>query len=405
METVTAAVLDADYTLEGGLSVRMFCVTADGEPLVAEHDGFHPYFYAVPAGDVDAERAQETVSEAVFDLDDETVTPRDVTVEQMQDGREEVTVLTVVLDEPPQVPKVRKKITKMESIAETREFDIPFYKRYLIDTGTAPATWVELEGELDREPHPATMELAGPPSPAEEQDYTFSTLAFDLEVYEDEVIMCSFYADGVETVLVQGSDGIDADIVEEVDGEKALLERMLAVVEEHDPDILLGYNTDEFDFDVLRGRAEEHDVELTVGRTDERMRFKRRGRFSGAYLEGRVHLDLYAFVENVVSMGMQSDLLTLDAVAEELIGENKDELSWEEMKRLWEEQEDLDTFARYALRDAELVHELGEALVAQILSLSRLTGLPPFDVCRHTYGQLVENYLLRKAHDRGIVAP
>ncbi|MDY6774263.1 MAG: DNA polymerase, partial [Candidatus Nanohaloarchaea archaeon] len=88
---------------------------------------------------------------------------------------------------------------------------------------------------------------------------------------------------------------------------------------------------------------------------------------------------------------------------EELIGENKEQLSWEEMESYWEERKNLDLFAKYALRDSELAYELRENLVPQILSLSRLTGLPPFDTCRHTYGQLVENYLLRKAHDRGIV--
>ncbi|MDY6761505.1 MAG: DNA-directed DNA polymerase, partial [Candidatus Nanohaloarchaea archaeon] len=403
METLTAAVLDADYVVDDGVTVRLFCVTADGDPVIAEDDTFQPYFYAVPAGETGA--ARDAVATAEFDVDDEPVQVEEVAVTQLTAGRSDVDVLKVVVAEPPQVPKIREQVAALDAVAETREFDIPFYKRYLIDTDTAPAGWVELEGEMDRAGELARLQLGSPPAPATEQVYEFSTLAFDLEVYGDEVIMCSFYADGYENVLVQDVDSFDTDHVETVDGEAALLDRMIAIIDDRDPDLLLGYNTDEFDFDVLRDRAEEHNLELTMGRTGERMRFKRRGRFSGAYLEGRAHLDLYAFVENVVSMGMQSDLLTLDAVAEELIGENKDELSWEEMKQMWEDREDLDTFARYALRDAELVHELGEALVPQILSLSRLTGLPPFDVCRHTYGQLVENYLLRKAHQRGILAP
>ncbi len=403
MESVTAAVLDADYVTRDGLTVRLFCVTPDGDPVIAEDTGFLPYFYAVPADD--PQDARDAVAAAEFEVDGEHLQPQDVEVTALTDGRDDIDVLKVVVEEPPQVPKIREQVAALDTVAETREFDIPFYKRYLIDTDTAPADWVELHGAVDEENDIIQVALESPPEPADEQDYEFSTLAFDLEVHGDEVIMCSFYADGYERVLVQDVDDMAADYVEEVDGEQALLQRMLAIVEERDPDLLLGYNTDEYDFDVLRERAEEHGIDLTMGRTRERMQFKRRGRFSGAYLEGRIHLDLYAFVENVVSMGMQSDLLTLDAVAEELLGENKDDLSWEEMQRLWEEREDLDTFAKYALRDSELVHELGRALVPQILSLSRLTGLPPFDVCRHTYGQLVENYLLRKAHDRGILAP
>ncbi|MFB6294496.1 MAG: 3'-5' exonuclease, partial [Candidatus Nanohaloarchaea archaeon] len=304
MSSLTAAVLDADYVIDDGLTVRLFGVTPDGTPVIAEDTGFRPYFYAVPDGDAAA--ARDAVAAAEFEVDGEQLRPVEATVTEMTDGRDKVDVLKIVVAEPPQVPKIRENVAALDAVAETREFDIPFYKRYLIDTDTPPVEWVELTGETDSSGDIQRVALDAPPRPADDQDYEFSTLAFDLEVYEDEVIMCSFYADGEETVLVQDVDGMDADYVEEVAGEKALLERMLDIVDDHDPDLLLGYNTDEYDFDVLRDRAEEHGIELTMGRTREQMRFKRRGRFSGAYLEGRVHLDLYAFVENVVSMGMQS---------------------------------------------------------------------------------------------------
>ncbi|MDY6769732.1 MAG: DNA-directed DNA polymerase, partial [Candidatus Nanohaloarchaea archaeon] len=407
METLEAAVLDADYVTRGdGVAVRLFCVAADGTPVVAEDDSFAPYFYAVPADGVETGAARDAVAGVeIEDGDGAAVSPRAVEVVERRDGTEHIDVLRVVLDHPPHVPDVREAVLELDAVGETREFDIPFYKRYLIDRGIVPAAAVQLRGERDRGQHPHRIHLAEPPTPAGDGAYELSTLAFDLEVVDSEIVMCSFSGDDTRLVLAQDVDGFDADYVETVDGERALLERLIAVVEDRDPDLLLGYNTDEYDFDVLRERADHHGVELDLGRTAEPMRFQRRGRFSAAKLEGRVHLDLYAFVENVVSMGMQSDVLTLDAVAEELIGENTDDLSWEEMKRAWTEREDLDRFAAYALRDAELVHRLGEALVPQLLSLSRLTGVPPFDVCRHSYGQLVENYLLRKAHDRGILAP
>ncbi|MDY6777397.1 MAG: DNA polymerase domain-containing protein, partial [Candidatus Nanohaloarchaea archaeon] len=163
--------------------------------------------------------------------------------------------------------------------------------------------------------------------------------------------------------------------------------------------------TDEFDFDVLRDRCEEHGLSLEVGRMEERMKFLRRGRFSAAKTRGRVHLDLYAFVETVVSMTMQSETLTLDAVAEELLGEKKEDMAWEDIKQAWQDKEALDELASYALKDSELAYRLGESLVPQIFSISALVGLTPFDTCRTSYGQLVENFLLRKAYERDILAP
>ncbi|MDY6776851.1 MAG: DNA-directed DNA polymerase [Candidatus Nanohaloarchaea archaeon] len=404
MEEVVASVLDADYRLEDAPVVRLFAVTSDGEPLVAYDRGFRPYFYAVP----DQERVEEVKEDlraSSFEVNDGETTPVEVVEEEMEDSRETVSVLKVVLEEPPNVPRVREQVAEKEAVEETREFDIPFYKRYLIDRGLSPASWTTMKGELDETREPYTLELRETTAPQSEPQYSFSRLAFDLEVYDDEIIMCSFYSSDFEKVLVNYDDGFEEDHVEVVEGEEEMLNRIVEVVKERDPDILTGYNTDEFDFDVLRGRAEKHGVELDMGRTGESMRFERRGRFSAAKLKGRVHLDLYAFVENIVSMGMTSDTLTLDSVAEELMGENKEDVSWEEMRRFWEEKEELDRFVEYALRDSELAYRLGENLVPQILSLSRLTGLPPFDVCRHTYGQLVENYLIRKSHERGILAP
>lgn len=410
MATETAArILDADYVIEDGEPhVRIFAVQEDGDPLMAVDTSFEPYFYVVPDEETDPGDLRERLMavDASEDDDDEPVTVKDVMVKEKTDGRDDITVLKVVTHIPPDVPKVRGHVVAWDAVADTREFDIPFYKRYFIDNDLSPAGWATFSGDFEaRTDKPDVLFLDDRPEETDERKYAFSTLAFDLEVYDDEIFMCSLYADGYEKVLVTDEDRYDADYVEPVEHEKALLERFIEIVAEHDPDIVVGYNTDEFDFDVLRDRAQHHGLELTLGRTGERMKFQRRGRFSGANLEGRVHLDLYAFVENVISMGLQTDTLSLDTVAAELLGERKEDVSWEELKEYWEEKKDLDLLATYALRDAELAHKLGDSLVPQITSLSVLTGLPPFDVCRHTYGQLTENFLIRNAHQQDILVP
>jgi len=117
-----------------------------------------------------------------------------------------------------------------------------------------------------------------------------------------------------------------------------------------------------------------------------------------------MHLDLYPFISHVLSPGLDSETLDLDSVAEEMLGEKKNDLSWEEMKASWRDKEDLGAFADYALKDSELAYRLGKEIGPQILELSRITGLIPFDACRLTYGQLTENYLLREAHERDMLS-
>ncbi|EHK01724.1 DNA polymerase B region, partial [Candidatus Haloredivivus sp. G17] len=57
----------------------------------------------------------------------------------------------------------------------------------------------------------------------------------------------------------------DLEFVEEVEDQAEMLERFIEIVEDQKADILLGYNTDEFDFDILRDKADETGVTLALG--------------------------------------------------------------------------------------------------------------------------------------------
>ncbi len=402
MET-TGVLLDADYVIEDDRpAIRLFISSED--PIMARFEDFLPYFYIVPA-----ENSKESIIERLegFKTEESGSRVLDVEEKKMKDSNVEVDTLKVIVEVPPDVPKVKDVVKEWEGVEQVREFDIPFYKRFLIDKGLKPGSKIEVKGNRIENP-----EFNGKVIDAEsvkQKDsralFEGEMLAFDLEVYQDSIIMCSFYSDKFSKVLVSGSEEIKKDYVETVSGEKELLQRMMEIVEERDPDVILGYNTDEFDFDVLRERSQEHNLELKLGRLDEKMKFQRRGRFSAAKLKGRAHLDLYAFVETVIARTLDSETLSLDAVAEELLGENKEDMRWEDIKKAWRERKDLDLLASYALKDSELAYKLGDMLVPQIFSLSRLTGLVPFDTCRTSYGQLVENFLIRKAHKRNILVP
>ncbi|MFQ3275010.1 MAG: DNA polymerase I [Candidatus Nanohaloarchaea archaeon] len=398
-------VIDADYRIEDEeVTVRCFGKSENGENVLFTDSGFLPYVYAIPAEGAEIDDLREKIREAEFEEEGEPLPVRKVERVEMVDGKEEKEVLKVYSNVPPKIPKLKNKLWEMEEIRECREFDIPFYKRYLIDKGVKPGTWIEIEGDkvesdwfdvrLKAEEIRTDIGL--------DDEVDWNTAAFDLEVYQDRIIMASIYSEDRQKVFT--TEKIDRDFVETVDTEREIIVQLIDLVRDRDIDILLGYNTDEYDFDVLRERSDEYGLELAMGRDGERMKFNRRGRFSGARLKGRMHLDLYPFVSHVLSPGLDSETLDLDSVANEMLDMNKDELTWEEMKASWRNKEDLEVFADYALRDSELTYKLGKEIAPQILELSKITGLIPFDACRLTYGQLTENYLLREAHERGMLA-
>ncbi len=395
-------IMDADYVIEDGeVKIRAFSKTVEGENVIVEDRSLQPYFYAVPREETGTLREQ-IKEEELTDDDGEELEVRNIEKKIRKDGLEEKEVLKIETEIPANVPKLRYAVSKLEHTDECREFDIPFYKRFLIDRGIRPGETVkvkgeQIDGELDR-----TIILEEVKE-SEKEKPEFSMLAFDLEVIDGEIVMASMYGEGLEKVLSTAE--VDKDYVEAFEGEKELLKRFQEIIEDRDTDIVTGYNTDEFDFKKLRERFQAHGMTLSLGRNGDRVKFDRRGRFSSARLKGRMHLDLYPFITHVLAPGLDSETLDLDSVAEEMLGENKNDVSFEMMQQWWEDQENLEEFAEYNLKDSELAFRLAKELVPQIMELSRITGLIPFDACRLTYGQLTENFLLREAFNREMMAP
>lgn len=396
------SVVDADYIIEDGeVTARAFTKTLEGENILLRDEELQPYFYAVPRDN--AEELENIIENGDFTDDEEKpLEVRKIEIKKRYNKLEETKVLKIETDIPANVPKLRYAISKLEEVKECREFDIPYYKRFLIDRGIRPGETVTVQAEETSGSLNKTYKLKEV-NKNDDNLPDFSMLAFDLEIIDEEIVMASFKGKEFEKVL--STEEIDKGFAETCESEKMLLERFQNIIEERDIDIVTGYNTDEFDFKKLRERFQSHGMELTLGRNGERVKFDRRGRFSSARLKGRMHLDLYPFIAHVVAPSLDSETLDLDSVAEEMLGENKEEVTFDDMKDWWRNRENLEEFAEYNLKDSELAFNLAEELIPQIMELSRITGLIPFDACRLTYGQLTENFLLREAYNRDKLAP
>ncbi len=404
MTSLEIQLIDTDYQVEDGeVFIRGFGKTSEDENILFYDREFLPYLYAVPEKEVELDELKQKIEDTEFSNEDTDIPVRNLEKKSLIDGSEEIEVLKVFSSIPAMIPKLKNELWDLPEINECREFDIPFYRRYLIDKDIRPGSWIEVQGEEEEGDLDQVLDVESIETGIEkDEDINWYTVAFDLEVYQEEIIMVSLYAEDFEKVIT--TEEIDRDFVETVENEEKLIKRLVEIIEDRDVDILTGYNTDEYDFDVLRNRAEHYNLTLAMGRDGERMKFNRRGRFKGARLKGRMHLDIYPFVSHVLAPGLDSETLDLDSVSEELLGLNKDDMSWEEMKTSWKNKEDLEKFSDYALKDSELAFKLTEELVPQILELSEITGLIPFDACRLTYGQLTENFLLREASERDIIA-
>ena len=410
MESKRFVLLDIDYITENDKAViRLFGKLKgdeEGKSIIVLDKSFKPYIYVVPN---DEEQCIEDLNE--FDVE---------MVGWARKGYmgENKDFLKVTLYHPQDVPKLRDKIRSIDSVKDIMEHDIPFYRRYLIDKAIFPMAEVFVNGEcLDNNSvnfmcgsDVCVFEMKGDPKPIDSEFPELKTLSFDIEVRnpkgmpqaeEDPIIMISLSSNqGLQTVLSTKKSSLE--FVETLKTEAHMLERFVEIVKSENPDLLIGYNSDNFDMPYIRDRATKLNVKMRIGTDGSGLKFMRRGYTNSALVKGRIHVDLYLLSRRY----LQLDRYTLERVYKELFDEQKVDVPGDEIFEYWDDGgEKLETLFKYSLDDAVSVTKIGEKLLPLSMELTRLVGQPFFDIARMATGQMVEWYLIRKAYEIGDMVP
>ena len=188
-------ILDIDYvTYEGKPVIRLFSKEGDKNIILID-DTFEPYLYVV------SDNIEDCISEIKENLDV-------VNVEKVvkKDFQVESEFVKVIFKHPQELAKNRDALRDLNNVIQIREFDIPFYRRYLMDRDVIPMTEVIAIGDkidtfLDLDSTKQDFEIIILTEKLERMpDYpqNFRILSFDLEVRnphgmpdsaKDEIIM------------------------------------------------------------------------------------------------------------------------------------------------------------------------------------------------------------------------
>ncbi|MTI12265.1 DNA polymerase II [Sansalvadorimonas verongulae] len=245
----------------------------------------------------------------------------------------------------------------------------------------------------------------------------FRVVSFDLECSaEGELYSAGFYGHGPdgdkdELVLMVGAPEPGTKNILWAQDEQALLEALVLVIRQWDPDIIIGWNVINFDFRLLLKRAEFHGFRLPLGRGgDNRQRMAswrdRKGEEGQGFISipGRMVID---GIDSLKAMTMHFDSFSLEFVGQALLGRGKD-------------TEDVDNriaaithdfhhnkqkLARYNLEDCRLVLDIFEhtRLLDYLRLRSQLTGLE-LDRQGGSVAAFTNLYLPR-LHRAGYIAP
>jgi len=327
-----------------------------------------------------------------------------------------------------------------KEIDKRREYDLGFITKYILERELKPLKWYEIKGEVlnnsfefggidnsldvdlclkvekieevdggkEKEKKELSKKSSTHPPlklnpihlPSKLNHPTLShwkpkILAYDIETDEFEIgkgqiLMISLVGENYKKVLTWGRKS-KKNYVESFKDEEEMLEKFVEYVKEYEPDILTGYFSDGFDLPYLRARAEKNKIKLNLGIDGSQPSFSR-GRLLTGKIKGIVHIDLFRFIRVVYSQYLQSETLSLNDVANELLGERKAEWIHKHSSKIKEKE--WEDYFKYNLQDSVLTYKLGEKIWPDLMEFTRIIQEPLFNVSRDSMSAQVENYII-----------
>lgn len=390
--------LDVDYIVENNKPIiRMWCVDDAGKSAVIFDDSFEPYFYVVPYGEVPI-GALENMSEEVGG---EMIKPVRVDVVERKNFGVPMKCFRIFTMLPRDVPYLREIALKF---GDVREADILFGVRYIIDRRLIPMGGIEAEGEPVSVAYASTGLICHSPKGIPREDEPkLKVMAFDCEMLnphgmpdakKDPIIIISIKTDK-ETKVLTASD----------DSDKGILKEFVQYIKDYDPDVIVGYNQDSFDWPYINERAKKNKVKLNVCRDGTSPMFGKGGIQKKVKLIGRLNVDLYHVAARDVD-GVK--IKTLDNVADFLGIMKKDErvnIFGAEIYQYWQDPKKRESLIEYSKDDVVSTYGLSGELLPLQYEFARMVHEPVDNVSKMGRGRQVEVYLAYVAYEYGELIP
>ena len=315
-------------------------------------------------------------------------------------------VVKIILDVPPDVPKLRKKFS--ENNIDSYEADIRFPYRFMIDKGIQGS--LEIDGEYERGDRTDRVYKEPELKASNYKPTNLKVLSFDIESSkgssDDEIYCIGLVYDGKRKVFLNSKEKVEGAIC--CRDQEEVITRFIDEIISLDPDVITGWNVIDFDLAYLSKKCKKLKIPFDFGRETGKCKIRIEENFfreSKVDVVGRQVLDGL----NLLKLSfIKVDDYKLDTVASAILGDRKliqttgvekykeiDELFKKDKKKLIE----------YNLKDADLVIRiLDKTKVLELTVLrSLLTGMP-LDRVNASIASLDSLYI-RETMKRKIVVP
>jgi DNA polymerase elongation subunit (family B) len=380
METIDVRLLTASYSSDENdtVFVELFGKTRDKRSVTILRYNFDPYFFIVdPTDDV----------EKTLKRDPEVL---DVEPDKLLYKSAEHDVFKVTIKFPWKTPEYRNNWKRMGF--QVLAADIPFHHRFIYDMDMGSC--IRVTGEPVEGNYVTDLILKMDSfETIESFDPGLKILSFDIEN--------SIEHDYIYTICaVTEEDGIYNTCEPITGNEKDIITRFSDLIREEDPDIITGYNIDNYDIKKISDRAQFNKMKdaMPWGRDLGQPRVVS-DRFWR--LKGRIISDAWWAAKKELRPKQE----TLNAVSKQVLGETKLDVDPKKMDSEWKNNKE--KVLEYCIKDAELALKilLSVGTIRKGMDLATVAKLPLDDALNAGSSQLADSLLIRAADRHKIAVP
>ena len=371
--------LSASYTsdAEGRPYIELFGKTRERKSILIAVYDFNPYFYIVDPTPAAEEGLKK--DEQVRGLEHRT----------LEYKGESHDTLKISLSGPWQMPSYRNRLSSRFKVLAG---DIQYHDRFIYDNDMGSCIRVTGE-EIDLDYTTDLKIRMESFENIESFDPGLKFLSFDIEnSIEHQTIYC---------ICTKVEEAGEFSTPEPIYGtEKEIIKRFAELIEEIDPDVITGYNIENYDIRKIEERAQANKMKdaLPWGRDRGQPKI-----FSERFfrVKGRLIVDAWWAAKKELRPKQE----TLNAVSQLVLGEEKLDVDPKHMDDEWANNRD--RVIEYCIQDAALALKilLKVGTVRKGLDLAAVSKLPVEDVLVSGTSTLVDSLLIREADRNNVGVP
>ena len=422
-------ILDADYIISDSKPVlRFFGRTDKDKSVTVFYEGFLPYFYVLPV-----EGKTSELKKILNKKFNDVVVKVESVKKHLPIGYDNtpIILLKITLNNPAKTPFVRDALKAERGIVrQIFEADILFRYRFMADKNISGLKWYQVVGDgTDTNTVKTDIKIQAKnfQELKKEEHMKFKYMSVDTEIVPAEaripdpekdpiiiISMCFFPAfNGKNSIILAAKKIRDTDTdTLGFFNEKEMLGEFLNIIDRYDPDIILGYNINNFDLPYIETRLRKNGLPRTIGRCNQKPIFSRKitNRFRNT-ISGRVVVDVYDLVkEAALKFGLFKGLKRygLGDISKLVLGDGKIDIAHSEIKTHWAGNgEQLKKLLDYSRKDAQLPMNIlfKERMLDKFLEITKVSGILLQDAIDGGESTRIENLLLREFNERGYVIP